>query len=323
MAASELDIVVLRQGLHGIPITEYVEALRERLPDHNIEHARTPAAERKYLKEANIATGYSPPDDVLGEATELALFAGSSAGVGHLPLDTFEEYGITVTNASGVHASTASEHVIGNILVSTRRFQESWRRERDNEWRHHQTDDLEGSTVTVVGQGAIGTAVVDRLDGFNVKTIGVRHSPEKGGPADEVIGYDEDEFHEALAGTDFLVLACPLTDLTDGLVSKEELVTLPPNAVIVNVARGPVVDTDDLVHAIQENWIHGAALGVTDPEPLPNDHPLWDFGNVQITPHNAGHTPRYYELLADILAENVSRIEETGEYVGLRNQVSP
>jgi phosphoglycerate dehydrogenase-like enzyme len=83
---------------------------------------------------------------------------------------------------------------------------------------------------------------------------------------------------------------------------------MPSHAVLVNVARGGVVDTETLVKALRSNAIRGAALDVTDPEPLPPDHPLWDFGNVRITPHNAGHTPRYYDRLADILAENVAAL---------------
>ena len=92
---------------------------------------------------------------------------------------------------------------------------------------------------------------------------------------------------------------------------------------MVNVARGPVIDTGALVDAIRSNRIGGAALDVTDPEPLPEDHPLWGFENVLITPHNAGHTPKYYERVADILARNLERIADTGSYDDLENRVVP
>jgi phosphoglycerate dehydrogenase-like enzyme len=121
-----------------------------------------------------------------------------------------------------------------------------------------------------------------------------------------------------LSRTDVLVLACPLTDTTRGLIGEEELVTLPEDALLINVARGPIVETEALVDAIRRNQLRGAALDVTDPEPLPEDHPLWGFDNVQITPHNAGHTPRYYTRLADIVAENVERLERDEDE--LRNQ---
>ncbi len=121
-----------------------------------------------------------------------------------------------MTNASGVHGPNIGEHVVGAILWSTRRFHVATRRQRRREWRHYQAHELQGSTVTVVGMGAIGRAVCTRLEPFGVETIGVRYSPEKGGPTDEVIGFEEGPFHEALARTDYLVLACPLTETTRG-----------------------------------------------------------------------------------------------------------
>ncbi|WP_179747376.1 D-2-hydroxyacid dehydrogenase [Natronoarchaeum philippinense] len=316
------DVLVLRKGTHGIPVEQYADALRSRLPDREVTLARTPAAEREKIEDARIVTGMVLDDDVLDHAESMEVFACAYAGVGHLPLDRLRERGVTVTNASGVHGPNMGEHVVGNVLSFTRRFHEGFRRQRRNEWRHYQTHELHDSTVTVVGLGAIGQAVVERLQGFGVDTIGVRHTPEKGGPTDEVIGFDEDDLHDALGRTDYLVLSCPLTDETRGLIGHDEFVTLPTDSVLINVARGPVVDTDDLLTALQSNWIRGAALDVTDPEPLPADHPLWNLGNVQITPHNAGYTPNYYERLADIVAGNVRQIDETGEYDDLENEVS-
>jgi phosphoglycerate dehydrogenase-like enzyme len=182
---------------------------------------------------------------------------------------------------------------------------------------------MAGSTATVVGLGPIGEAIVRRLEGFDVDTVGVRYTPEKGGPTDEVVGFEDAPLDDALARTDYLFLACPLTDTTRGLIDESAFATLPPDAAIVNVARGPVIDTDALVDAIRSNGIRGAALDVTDPEPLPEEHPLWSFENVLITPHNAGYTPNYYERVADILARNLERIADTGSYDDLENRVVP
>ena len=104
-----------------------------------------------------------------------------------------------------------------------------------------------------------------------------------------MLGYGR--LHEAPARTDYLVLACPLTDVTEGLVGPAEFATLPPSDIVVNVARGPVVDTDALVSALRTESIRGAALGVTDPEPLPDDRPLWRIDDCLVTPHVGGHTP--------------------------------
>ena len=298
-------VLVLRKGTHGAPIEQYADALRERLPDATVTLARTPDEERDLIVDARYVTGMELDGDLLDRSDALEVFACAYAGTGHLPLDALDDRGVAVTNASGVHGPNIGEHVLGAILSFARRFNEGWRRQRRREWRHYQTHELRGSTVTVVGMGAIGRAVTERLEPFGVDTVGVRYSPEKGGPTDEGVGFDE--LGEVAARTDYLVLACPLTDETRGLVGREEFVTLPPNAVLVNVARGPVVDTDALVTALRSNWIRGASLDVTDPEPLPEDHELWNLGNVQITPHNAGHTPAYYERLADIVAGNADR----------------
>ncbi|WP_440006666.1 D-2-hydroxyacid dehydrogenase [Halomicrococcus sp. SG-WS-1] len=303
-----------------MPVAEYAEELRERLPGVEVRRAETPSEERELVADAEIVTGMSIDEELLERADDLRLFACAYAGTGHLPLDALESRGVAVTNASGVHGPNIGEHVVGAVLSFVRGFHEAWRRQQRREWRHFRARELQGSTVTVVGLGAIGHAVVERLDGFGVETLGVRYSPEKGGPTDEVFGFDE--FHDALARTDFLVLACPLTDETRGLVGAEEFDTLPPDALLVNVARGKVVETDALVSALRGNQIDGAALDVTDPEPLPEDHPLWNFENVTITPHNAGHTPEYYARLADVVAGNVERVVATGEYDDLDNRVA-
>jgi len=136
-----------------------------------------------------------------------------------------------------------------------------------------------------------------------------------------VIGFEGAAFDDALARTP---RTRPPADGDDPRSARPQaFVTIDPDAVLVNVARGPVVETDALVEALRSNWIRGASLDVTDPEPLPEEHPLWTFENVQITPHNAGHTPQYYDRLADIVAENVTRIDDDGADADLENQVLP
>ncbi|MDY6764759.1 MAG: D-2-hydroxyacid dehydrogenase [Halobacteria archaeon] len=321
MDPKTLKIVVLRRGTHGIPAEEYAKELQDRLPEHNVHLARTPKEERESVRDAEIVTGVSIDKDLLEHARDLKLFACAFAGYDHLPLDKLQERGIAVTNASGIHATSIAEQAVGNILVFARRLHEGWRRKKNHEWRHYQAFELKDSTVTVVGLGAIGRAVAQRLRGFEVETVGVRYTPSKGGPTDTVIGFDRDDIHGALSKTDYLVVACPLTDTTRNLIGEEEFGTLPPRAVLVNVARGGIVNTDALVSALQRQSIRGAALDVSDPEPLPADHPLWNLENVLITPHNAGHTPQHWPRLADIVANNVAKIGETGSYDNLENQV--
>jgi len=302
-----------------MPTEEYAATLRDRHPDREVAVAQTPAAERDLVADATVVTGSAIDEALLERAGSLQLFASTYAGYDHLPLEALADRGVTLTTASGVHGPNIAEYVVGAWLSMARRFLRARRQQREGVWQAFRASDFAGSRVCVVGLGAIGEAVVDRLDGFDVESVAVRHSPEKGAPTDEVYGYDE--IHEAVAGASYVALACPLTAETRGLVDVSLLRTMHPDCVLVNVARGPVVDTDALVDALRRNYVGGAVLDVTDPEPLPGDHPLWDVENVLVTPHNAGHTPSYYERLADIVAENVRRADETGEWDGLENQV--
>ena len=308
-----MELLVLREGVHRLPTAAYVDALDERLPDHEVRHARTPGEERDLVPSADIVTGPRIDPALVDAAENLRLFACVYAGHGHLPMADLEAASVAVTSATGVHAPNAAEHVVGGILTFSRGLHEAARRER---WQPSTPGELAGSTVTVVGLGAIGEAVVDRLQPFDVTTLGVRRRPEEGAPTDEVFG--PEALHEALSCTDYLVLCCPLTEETRGLIGEAEFTTLPADSVLVNVARGAVVDTGALVRTLRRGRLGGAFLDVTDPEPLPDDHPLWGFDDVIVTPHTAGATPEYYERLADIVAENVRRLEDGRP---LRNRV--
>ncbi|KTG11593.1 hydroxyacid dehydrogenase [Haloprofundus marisrubri] len=312
------DVVVLREGTEGLSMESYAEALRERLSDRTVALARTPKQERELVANARVVTGTSIDEDLLARADRLELFACTFAGTDHLPMEMLSDHGIAVTNAGGIHAPGIAEQAIGNMLTFARRLHEGWRRKQRSEWRHFQSSEFTDSTVTVVGLGSIGEALVQRLQGFEVHTIGVRYTPEKGGPTDEVVGFDEDAIHDALSRSEYVVLACPLNDLTRGLVGHEEFATMQPDAVLVNAARGGIVDTDAVVSALRWSKIRGAALDVTDPEPLPRDHPLWDLENCLITPHTGGHTPKHWDRLADIVAENLTRLDAGDE---LENQL--
>ncbi|WP_254524990.1 NAD(P)-dependent oxidoreductase [Natrinema caseinilyticum] len=307
------DIVVLREGTEGLSMESYAETLRERLSDHAVALARTPTAERELVRNARVVTGISIDEDLLEIANRLELFACTFAGTDHVPMDALADRGVAVTNAGGIHAPGIAEQSIGNMLVFARRLHEGWRRSERREWRHFQSFEFTDSTVTIVGLGSIGREISQRLAGFEVETIGIRYTPDKGGPTDEVLGFGEEDVHDAFARSDYVVLACPLTDLTRGLVGEAELATLPPTAVVVNAARGGIVDTDALVEALQSEGIRGAALDVTDPEPLPADHPLWNLENCLITPHTGGHTPKHWDRLADIVAANVDALETGGD----------
>lgn len=315
------EIVVLRAGTEGLPMAEYCRELESRLPAWEVRHARTPHMEREFVRSASVVTGIDIDEKLLERAESLQLFAAASAGTDHLPMGQLQNRGVAVTNAAGIHVPGIAEQAIGYLLVFTRRLDEGWRRGQRAEWRHFKATELGGSTVTILGMGSIGRAIAERLAAFDVTIIGARYTPSKGGPADEIIGFDGADLHEALSRSEYVVVACPLTDTTRHLLDEAAFDTLPPDAVLVNVARGGIVDTDALVGALRDNQLRGAGLDVTDPEPLPPEHPLWTFENVLITPHTGGHNPDHWPRLADIVATNVERMRETGSTAGLENLI--
>ena len=300
------DIVVLDHKIHGLSAADYADTLQSQLPEHEVQLSKKQEKKEELLAEATIATGYTIEPELVEESEALSLFVCTFAGIGHLPLDTLEKHDIAIQNASGVHGPNIAEQVLGYILTFVRRLDKAWQQKQQAEWNHYQAGELKGSTATVIGLGPIGQTIVDRLNAFDVTTIGVRYTPSKGGPADKIIGFDEADLNDALVRTDHLVLACPLTETTEGLVDEEVLQLLPTDATVTNIARGEVIETDALVDALQTNKLRGAALDVTDPEPLPPESPLWELQNCQITPHNAGHTPNYWDRCADIVSKAIA-----------------
>jgi phosphoglycerate dehydrogenase-like enzyme len=186
------------------------------------------------------------------------------------------------TCAKGVYAAGVAEHAVALLLAGARRLPQTARTPR---WGSAPGRRLSGTTTTVVGGGGIGREVARLLGPFATRLVAVNRS---GNPVD---GFETTapwtELHAALADSDFVVLACALTAQTEHLIDAEALAALPEGAWVVNVARGRLVDTDALVAALREDRLGGAGLDVTDPEPLPEDHALWSFPNVLITPHVA------------------------------------
>jgi phosphoglycerate dehydrogenase-like enzyme len=211
------------------------------------------------------------------------------------------------TAAKGVYAGPIAEYVLAMMLAAVRRLPEVI---RDDAWRPRDVRPLRGSTAGIVGAGGIGAAVIDILRPLDVRTIAVTRSGRAVEGADVSLGAAD--LTEAVRESDFLVLAAPDTDETRGLFDARLLGQLRPHAWIVNVGRGSIVDTDALVEALRAGRLGGAALDVTDPEPLPPDHPLWALPNAIVTSHTA-NTPRLGgAAYAARVRENVRRFG-TGE----------
>jgi phosphoglycerate dehydrogenase-like enzyme len=218
----------------------------------------------------------------------------------------------TWTCGKGVYAEPVAEHALALALAGMRQVGAY---SRATQWTGPAGRNLLGAAVTIVGGGGITESLVRLLAPFNCNITVVRRTVDDIDGADTVVG--QENLVDALVGADVVFLALSLTPETVGLIGKPELEVMEPHAWIVNVARGGHIVTDDLVWALQNNVIGGAALDVTAPEPLPQDHPLWSLPNCIITPH-VGNTPEMaVPLLSSRITENVKRFINDEDLVGL------
>ena len=218
----------------------------------------------------------------------------------------------TWTCGKGVYADPVAELAVAMALAGMRNVAGYV---RAGQWTGPVGRNLIGAAVTIVGGGGIAESLIKYLSPFDCSITVVRRTVEHVPGADTVVGTEN--LVDALTGADVVFLALPLTAETRGLIGRAELEVMEPHAWIVNVARGGHIVTDDLVRALQEGVIGGAALDVTDPEPLPAGHPLWTLPNCIITPH-VGNTPEMaVPLLSARISENVRRRIAGEELVGL------
>jgi phosphoglycerate dehydrogenase-like enzyme len=237
-----------------------------------------------------------------------ALTAGYEHLVGRVPPGT------TLCNARGLHDSSTAELALALLLAAERELPRWVRAQDAHRWEHAHTRSLAGSRVVIVGYGSIGAALDRRLAACEAEVIRVARSAR---PAEDVHGVNE--LDGLLPGADAVVLVTPLTEQTRGLLDARRLALLPGGALVVNVGRGPVLDTGALLAETGSGRLR-AALDVTDPEPLPADHPLWASPGVLITPHVAGGAAAFYPAAAQFVASQVQRFA-AGE--PLQNVVVP
>lgn len=244
-----------------------------------------------------VVVPYMSPPAVLRKLDGVQVRLVQSQSIGYDGVPEALPPHVRFANGAGIHEASTAELTLGLMIASQRRFPEYVRAQSRRAWAHERSAALTDSRVLVIGQGGVGRAINDRLRPFEVDLVRVattRRTDEQG----TVHGMAE--LSDLLATADIVVLAVPLTDDTRGMVDTEFLRRMPRGSLLVNVARGPVVVTDDLVVAVRSGHVR-AALDVVDPEPLPADHPLWGLEGVLITPHVGGHSsamlPRVVRLV--------------------------
>ncbi len=245
----------------------------------------------------------------------------TSAGADRLLNSGFIEGGVIVTTASGLHATPIGEFVLASMLMFAKGAPIYMRAQARHEWSRFAPRELYGKTVGIVGFGHIGEEVGRLAKAFGCRVIATRRSAAERATspnADELL--PASKLAHLLGESDFVVLSMPLTPQTRGMIGRAELHAMKASAVLVNIARGPVVDEAALIGALREGRIAGAALDVFEQEPLPPESPLWDMENVIVSPHISGGTEIYNQRVVEIFARNLRRYL-AGE--ALENVVDP
>ena len=230
------------------------------------------------------------------------------AGYNTLDINYFNTRGITLTNARDIFSISIAEDVISKILYFNRDLKHYMKSMEEKLWEPISRErELTGSVFGILGTGSIGKEVAKRVKAFGVKKIiGYRNHYGNVENFDEVYT-NSDGLVKLLKESDYVIVALPLNNETFGLLNKEKLLLMKRDSLLINVARGEVINQDDLIEILKEKKIRGAALDVMVPEPLNNDSPLWEMDNVFITPHNASSSPFMKERLYIMVRKNIKR----------------
>ncbi len=266
---------------------------------HYLKSERMPCPEELMDVEAVVCFLFFNSHDIR-EFKNLKVIHTTSAGLDHMPMDYIREKGIKIFNAGGVYSIPMAEFALGSVLQI---YKHTWRLRRqqmEHFWQQDRTLlEVYGKRVCIVGPGSIGTETAKRFSAMGCHVTGVcRHPGPKEG-CDEVRHVDE--LDAVLAESDIVIISTPLTDSTRHLFNRERFAVMKDGSVLVNVARGPIVDTEALIEALNSGKLMGAGIDVCEEEPLPENSPLWDMENVILTPHNSfigdGNSRRLFELI--------------------------
>ncbi len=290
----------IRQIAAVAPDAEIVDAGQERIAEE--------------IFDADIYCGHAKvPVDWQGviQQGRLQWIQSSAAGMDHCLVPPVVESDIPVTSASAVLADQVAEHTIALLSGFFRSMPTFFRAQQNKEFIRRPTRDLTGSTVGIVGLGGVGRRLTEVLRPFRVKILATDMFPvDKPDCVAEL--WPADRLDEMASAVDVLVLSLPLNEVTRGMIGASVLGRMKPDALLANVARGPLVIEADLVEALESNRLAGAVLDVTDPEPLPPESRLWEMPNVIVTPHVAGQSARRIDNMTNLFCENL-RLRRAGQ----------
>jgi phosphoglycerate dehydrogenase-like enzyme len=265
------------------------------------------------LPEAEVVLGFAVRPENFARARRLRWIHSTAASATHVLFPALVESDVVVTNARGLHADAMAEHALGCMLSFVRKLHHARDAQRARVWAQESMwadapafGSLAGTTLGIVGLGAIGSALAARARALGMRVIAVRRRPSAPpAPADEQ--WPASRLHDLLAVADWVVVVAPHTADTAGMFGAAEFARMKPGARFVNLGRGALVDEPALVGALRSGRLAGAALDVFAEEPLPSGSPLWELPEVILTPHISGLGPRYWERAMEQFRDNLRR----------------
>ena len=229
-----------------------------------------------------------------------------SAGVDKILTPEVATSKVILTNSSGIHATPIAEHIVGFMLMWTRRSAQALRNQDQHVWsKDDSLDELCGKTILIVGLGEIGMETARLAKVFGTKILATARSPRNKKDTFVDVFHTADKLDSLLPRADFVVITLPHTDETPHFFDKNKFALMQKSAVIINIGRGGIINEKDLIEAIQKGTVAGAMLDVFEKEPLPSDSPLWDMPNVLITPHHSGLSHRYMDRAVERFCLNL------------------
>jgi D-2-hydroxyacid dehydrogenase (NADP+) len=302
-------------GLSGFPDFPPAAAqqLQTEFPTATITLVQNPERRRAELADADVlfAVRFSPED--FRVARQLKWLHLSSAGATHVLFPEMVESEVIVTNSRGLYGIPIAEHVLGMMIMLARKLHEAYRLQLEGKWPRKEMfalyptfSELYRQTVGIIGLGDIGLAVAERAKALGMRVIATKRRVETLPPCVDAL-FGPEGLPRLLQESDFVVIAAPLTPATKGLIGERELRLMKPSAYIFNVGRGAIIQEAVLIRALQEGWIAGAGLDVTEVEPPPADSALLRLPNVLLTPHYSGLRSHYWEHALAIFKPNLQR----------------
>lgn len=314
------EVRVLLSAMAAAALGERVQAA---LPGHAVQLLRAedirPGAGADIALVSRDVTGLSTKQkllpstqhfhDLLRQAPGLQWVQTHAAGADRPVFGELRARGVAVATSSGANAAVVAQSAVAGLLVLARRFLPLVAAQRERRWEPLLASglprDLAGQTAVIVGWGPVGQQTARVLGALGLQCVAVRREAGLAAPGVPAVAYES--MDPVLPRADWLVLACPLTPRTRGLIDARRLGLLPQGAQLINVARGEVVVQADLIAALQSGRLAGAHLDVFDPEPLPPDSPLWAMPQVLVTPHAAGHSDGNEARVANMFLDNLRR----------------